>query len=111
VTDSGAADSAAEIVSIERARRAGEEAAATRNRVVWRLRPGEAGVVVLFNEGIETAYGVTVKARQRSLDIGDLRAGRSRQIPWPKIDRLGVTWHYAGDKSDEPATVAGPIGG
>jgi hypothetical protein len=107
-----AADAAAEVAEIERARRADEVADADRRRVRFVLVPAGSQAYVLRNAGIDTAYGVHVDARGWGLedevtDFEEFESG-SEQRYWlirkgggaDQAEHVLVTWHHRPDRSD-----------
>lgn len=102
------ADLAAEVVDIERERRADEVAEADRLRVHFELEHLRQQAYVLRNTGTDCAYGVQVEFAgplRGDEYIDEFAAGDTRKYTMGGLgssDHVVVTWHYLSDQSDPP---------
>jgi hypothetical protein len=115
------ADAAAEVVDIERARRADEVADTDHRRVRFELVPEDGQAYLLRNAGTDTAYGVHVDTGGLGYDDetkdfdefepdDEYRYLLSRTMDSAQSEHVVVTWHRLPDRSDarRSAKLLGP---
>jgi hypothetical protein len=114
-----AADAAAEMTDIERARRTEEVAAAERDRVWFILEPVGGPRYLLRNDGTASAFGVHVEAgdlayKGHVADIEEFSAGDCREYFLERSVATGpdahvlVTWHRHRSDTRRSQKVYGP---